>query len=147
MMLELEIDFKYKNLKEQLDRADPRLRAVLFELAFLVKSRFNKRLLVTHIQRTQKVQNLLYQDKMEQGFFVWIKRKRFYSADKKSSTLSPHQIRPCRAVDLRSRCFTDEEILDMKKHLDFWFPYGGGKPTFLCHKNSGEHIHLQVPVK
>ncbi len=147
MMLCLEIGFKYKRLEKELKRADPRLRAILLELAFLVKSRFDKKVLITHIERTQKKQNLLYKDKIAQGFFVWINGKKFYSEDHKKPTFSPHQSKPTRAVDLRSRDFKASEILKMKKHLDFWFPYGRGKPTFLYHGNSGDHIHLQVPVK
>lgn len=148
--IDLEIGFKIKRLEKELERADPRLRAILFELAFFVKNHFDKKLLITHIERTQKEQNLLYKERIAQGFFVWIDGKKFYSEDKKKLTLSPHQSKPTRAVDLRSKDFKDEEILMMKKHIDFWFPYGGGKskikrPTFLCHKNSGEHIHLQVP--
>ncbi len=142
---DLEIGFKIKRLEKEFERADPRLRAILFEFAFLVKNRFKKKLLITHIERTQKEQNVLYKERITQGFFVWVNDGKFYSEDRKKPTLSPHQSRPCRAVDLRSRDFTDEEIFKMKKHLDFWFPYGGGRPTFLCHKNSEEHIHLQVP--
>jgi len=143
-MIVLEIDFKCKNLEEEFQRADPRLRGLVFELAFLVKRKFNKGLLVTHIERTQKEQDQLHQEKIDQGFFVLLGNKKLYSEDKLKPTLSPHQSVPSRAIDLRSQTFQDNEIVEMKEYIDLWFPYGEGKPAFLCHKNSGEHIHLQV---
>jgi hypothetical protein len=145
-MIALQIDFKYKNLEEEFQRADPRLRSFVFELANLVKRKFNKGLLITHIERTQKEQNQLHQEKIDQGFYVLLGNKKLYSEDKLKPTLSPHQSVPSRAIDLRSNTFSDDEIVEMKEYIDFWFPYREGKPTFLCHKNSGEHIHLQVPA-
>jgi len=70
-MIVLEIDFKCKNLEEEFQRADPRLRALVFELAFLVKRKFNKGLLITHIERTQKDQNQLRQERIDQDFMFF----------------------------------------------------------------------------
>jgi hypothetical protein len=145
-MVCLEIDFKFKNLEEEFQRMHPRLRALVFELAYLVKTKFNRGLLVTHIERTQKEQDQLHQEKIDQGFFVLLGNKKLYSEDKLKPTLSLHQSVPSRAIDLRSHTFLDNEIAEMKEYIDSWFPYGEGKPTFLCHKNNGEHIHLQVPA-
>jgi len=38
----LEIESKFKRLEKQLERAAPRLRAIVFGLAFFIKNRFGK---------------------------------------------------------------------------------------------------------
>jgi hypothetical protein len=137
------IEFKEEKLKEQFNQMDPRLRAVTFEMEFLIEKELDKELVITSIERTQEEQNEIYEDEIEKGYFVIVDGVKFYSADRLKPTLSLHQLKPCRAIDLRSQIYTHEEILKIKEYIDFWFPYDG-RPTLIFHNKSGEHLHLQI---
>ena len=124
---------------------DPRLRAMVFEMEYLIQKEFDKEIVVTHIERTQNQQNEIYQDVIRRGYFVIVDEVKCYSLDKLKPTLSLHQLIPARAIDLRSRIYTHEEILQIKEYMDFWFGYNG-RYALIFHNKKGEHLHLQVPA-
>ncbi|MCJ7507321.1 MAG: hypothetical protein MUO85_01150 [candidate division Zixibacteria bacterium] len=137
------IRFKQEKLEQEFNRIDPRLRAVVFGMEFLIEKEFGKEIMITSIERTQEEQNEIYKDQIEKGYFVTVDGVKFYSCDKLKPTLSLHQLKPTRAIDLRSQLYTHEEILKIKEYIDYWFPYDN-KSSLIFHNKSGEHLHLQI---
>lgn len=137
------IKFKEEKLKQEFERIDPRLRAMVFEMEHLVGKEFGKEIMVTSIERTQEEQNQIYKDEIDKGYFVLVDGVKFYSQDKLKPTLSLHQLNPAIAIDLRSQIYIQEEIVKIKEYVDYWFAYNG-KPSLIFHNKSGEHLHLQV---
>lgn len=141
------INFKTEKIKQDfysLEKINPGLRAIIFELSYWVWTKFFKPIHITHLTRTQKEQDDFYHKKIEAGFFI-IGRDglKHYSLDKKNLTLSSHQAFPCKAVDLRSFNFTEKQIIEIKNYLEKWF--GGFNILFLKHnQGSGEHIHFEI---
>ena len=117
--------FKRPALEEQFyshEGMDARLRGMILELAGFVSRTAGKNLVVTEVRRTPERQREIY------------------------GCLKPsrHLDSPCGAVDLRSRGFTAEEILEQQNWIEYW--YGDWGIRFIHHDvGRGEHIHIQVP--
>jgi hypothetical protein len=130
------MQFKHETLRQQfydLNATDPRLRAVALELDFFFRQKFGRELVVTSVLRTEQEQRRLYPE-----FFARVGRAR----------PSAHLDRPCRAVDLRSRDLSPEEIEALRNYFDAWWDELPGW-IFLANDRGGAfpHIHIQVGKK
>ena len=130
------MQFKQDHLRQQfydLSATDPRPRALALELDFFFRQKFGRELIVTSVGRTEEEQKRLYPE-----FFARVGRVR----------PSAHLDRPCRAVDLRSRDLTPEEIEALRNYFDTWWAELPGW-AFLVNDRGGAfpHIHIQVGKK
>lgn len=139
------MNFKYSYLKQEFHKnIFPNLRALLFELDHFSKEKFNKEIYITQLLRSQDEQNELYEYKIKAGFYTVIDGWIYYSLDKEHPTYSVHQVG--RGADLRSSIYTSEEIEEICKYVNEYFPYWHGKPACVYHKIYGNvyHFHFQV---
>ncbi len=130
------MQFKHESLRQQfydLNATDPRLRAVVSELDFFFQQKFGRELVITSVGRTEEEQQVLYPE-----FFERIGRVR----------PSPHLDRPCRAVDLRSRDLSGDEIQALREYFENWWEELPGWAFLVNDRGSAfPHIHIQVGRK
>lgn len=125
--------FKIPELEKEFDKRgwiDPRLRAITYYLAFYVFKEFSKNWIITQEYRTPEEQIKIYPD---------------YYEKYKHPKPSPHCVIPVRAIDIRSKALTLEEIEELKKQFFKWF--GNEKidsTAFKHHFGTAWHIHYHV---
>ena len=138
--------FKYDHLQDEISIISPHLRAMLFEADYFSKKQFDKEIIITELLRTQAMQNAYYTSKINEGFYVIINNMKYYSLDKKSPTLSVHQVG--RGADLRSTIYTEDEIELLCSHIRTYFPYNAKHKSCLYHNvGKGFHFHLQTTIQ
>ena len=128
-MIEIQIDFARPALKEEFERAHPRVRATVLYIAQYCAQRGWPAPVITHVERT------------------WDQHVKIYGPDKAKHFFSPHLARPSRAVDLRSSLYTREQISEIVEHVNEWFkPHFYDHPIVLFHNvGRGDHFHVQTP--
>ena len=123
------IRFKTLKLKEEfydLGQTDPRIRAVVGELALWVEKLFGKHLVITCVWRTEEEQTEIYGEVKPSAHFC-----------------SPQ----CRAVDIRGHLdyFTPHELTNIESFVKKYFPRRDGFPAAKFHgQGDNYHIHLSV---
>ncbi|MCI0404933.1 MAG: hypothetical protein L0Z48_07125 [candidate division Zixibacteria bacterium] len=130
------MQFKHDTLRRQfydLNGTDPRLRAVISELDFFFQQKFGRELVITSVGRTEEEQKELYPE-----FFARVGRVH----------PSAHLGRPCRAVDIRSRDLSADEVQALREYFESWWEELPGW-AFLINDRGGAlpHIHIQVGRK
>lgn len=123
------INFKTK--KEEIEYAklgghNPTLKALIVDVGEFTQLMYGKPVVITSIFRYPEEQAELYKQSQVKV------------------TKSAHTA--WRAVDLRSRTFTPEEIKRICEYLNLKYKNANGKPVAFCHKIDGnaEHFHLQL---
>jgi hypothetical protein len=112
---------------------DPRLRAVVRELAYIAEMQFGKDLIITCVSRTAQEQIQLYPE---------------YFKETGKPKPSGHMDDPVRAVDIRSKHLTNQEILTLIQWFNDHFKFG--VYWSLLYENPGKeiaHLHCQCPKK
>ncbi len=105
---------------------DPRIRAITLELARYSKDHFGKEMVVTCVGRTPAEQIEIYGEDTPSAHKFNIEKGEL-----------------CRAVDIRSTTYTQEELFKLKNYFAKWFDLGY-LYSFLVHNiGDGVHIHLQ----
>ncbi|HXF49621.1 MAG TPA: hypothetical protein VNL73_09405 [Verrucomicrobiae bacterium] len=129
----MDMQFKQENLRRQfydLEAIDPRVRAVAVELDFFFQKKFGRELVVTSVGRTEVEQRELYPE-----FFARVGRVR----------PSPHLDFPCRAVDIRSRDLSAEEVQALREYFATWWEELPGWVILVNDRGTASpHIHIQV---
>lgn len=129
--MKLMILFKTPRQEEEFwsEKIDPRIRAIILELARYSQNNFNKTMVITHVCRTIEEQNQLYPD--------W--------APQHNGKIKPsaHLDKPSRAVDIRSSIYTLEEIEELKSWFEKWFDIGWLWSFIYPDGIAGLHIHCQ----
>jgi hypothetical protein len=130
------IRFKEQRQAEQFVLIDPRLRGLLFDIAFFAGRRYGHILTVTGLLRTRAEQDEIYRNHIDP-------KKR--AAYKRAPWPSVHQFG--RGADVRID-FPVMWLKELMEYVNRRYPYDPARPellTALVHNaGSGEHIHLQV---
>ncbi len=126
--------FRFKTYKEEkeLPKISPRLRAILWELAWFCKTKVFKDICITDLLRTQAEQDSLY-----------FRHSKYQTKPWKSV----HQYG--RGADIRTYdCFSVQEIQTILRFLNSNWIYDPQRPqlkTAIYHNiGAGAHIHIQV---
>jgi hypothetical protein len=124
------IKFKLPKLKEEfydLAQTDPRIRAVVNELALWMEKLFGKHLVITCVWRTEEEQRGIYGEVKPSAHFC-----------------SPQ----CRAVDFRAHRghFTPQEMKNIESFVKKYFPRRDGFPAAKFH-GQGDNYHLHLSVE
>lgn len=141
------IEFKVAELKEEFERAHPKVIALTFYADYFMTRVYHFRsVIVTDVDRTQAEYDAIYQKEIAAGqFVVGDDGKKHYSGPRPHLVDLVKNIRS-RAVDLRSSIYSHDQINGLLDHLNANWKRKDGKPTALYHRvgDHGDHIHLQV---
>lgn len=143
----MSISFKTPSLRPEFDfQLDSRLRAMLFEFDHYASFVLGHNLIITHICRSQAEQNRLYASEIAKGKFYMVNGEKWYSEDGKSPTLSVHQTKPCRGIDIHNNDWPQADIDKALNYVNGIWRYGRGLNTLISHNVEGQHFHMQVAV-
>ena len=126
------IEFKTQGIEDEWnDEIDERLRILILAFVAWRYERFSKKILVTHIKRTNEEQDAFYANDPEYQKNPW---------------KSTHQTVPVRAADIRVYDWTRAEREEALKWVNNHFKYSSNKQCLLIHSVGwGYHAHFQVP--
>ena len=136
------IKFKKPELKQQLNRADPKLQKLVKWVHDLCFEKYKKDTIITEVERTREETIRIYirQINPETG--------KLYTPDEvKAST---HETKPCRAADKRSSAYTNDECLAIQYAINSTWIYDPDRLNIKCckyHGGTALHFHLQVHPK
>lgn len=124
MSIHVEIAYKLPELWDQVRRLDPRLLGPFLALAWHYHLKWDKPLLVTCCERTE-ASNQAVGGKPKSG----------------------HMDRPCRAIDIRGKGLSSDEVAWIK---DFWyknFRFGQYWSCIDDYPPDEYHLHMQCPSR
>lgn len=134
--------FKAPEMAEQLERSDHRLKWVLDWLDTYVKEKYGAEITVTCVERSRKETLLAYASAINPL------TGQCYEPD--DVPFSPHESRPCRAADVRSRDFTVGQCKEIEGALNKEWRYDMTRPNkraCIYHDVAGPHFHVQCHPK
>ncbi len=136
--------FKTPELEIQINNIHPKLRKLLIWVNSYCVMKFNKDITVTGIERNHQESIDIYVKQINP------KTDKLFLPEEVA--ISPHETKPCRAVDLRSSDFTVGQCLNIQYAVNTNWVYDPdrlGKICCLYHKvgDNAYHLHLQVTDK
>lgn len=136
--------YKTPELKDQLNRCHKKLISLLLWIDSYCEDKFNKEVTITGVERTRQESIDIYVKQINK------KTGKLYLPEEVA--ISPHETKPCRALDLRSFDFTPDQCLNIQYAVNTNWVYDPDrldKKCVLYHKvgASAFHLHLQVTDK
>ena len=136
------IKFKEPELEAQLNRADPKLQKLIKYVHDYCLEKYKKDTIITEVERTREETIRIYIRQINP------KTGKPYTPDEVA--VSTHEARPCRAADIRSNNFTDDECLAIQYAINSTWIYDPDRLNIKCckyHGGTAMHFHLQVHTK
>ena len=136
------IKFKEPELEKQFNNADTKLQKLIKWVHDYCLEKHKVHVTITEVERTREDTVRIYIRQINP------KTGKNYTPDEVA--VSTHEANPCRAVDIRSSNFTDDECLAIQYHTNSNWIYDPDRLNMKCckyHGGTAMHFHLQVHPK
>lgn len=136
--------FKTPELENQLNRCHKKLFSLLSWVDRYCEDKFNKDITITGVERSHQESIDIYVKQINP------KTGKLFLPEEVA--ISPHETKPCRAIDLRSSDFTSDQCLHIQYAVNTNWIYDPDRlekkcVLYHCIAGNAYHLHLQVTDK